>query len=190
MTIHDLLADRSSTRAFDRYAEVGAEQLSMLLEAARWAPSASNTQPWRFAVGTRGDAAFRALADTLVPGNRVWAEHASALVLIAAKTSGDNGTTLPYALYDAGQAAAHLTVQAQALGLATHQMGGFDRDAVRTAFALPSSITPLVVMAVGVRSATADLPEPLAAREAAPRTRTALQDLLVHIPPDRLPLSA
>jgi nitroreductase len=188
--LHDLLAQRRSPRAFAADRPVEAEHLHALLEAARWAPSANNSQPWRFGVARRGEAAFDALAAALAPGNHLWARNAGALVLIAAQTVGDDGRERRWALYDAGQAAAHLTVQAQAEGLAVHQMGGFDPDAVSAVFDLGPQVQPVVVLAVGWHDPQADLPEPLASRERAPRVRMPLEDLVLAPAPETLPLSA
>src|SRR5439155_18488665 len=126
---------------------VDAQSLCVLLEAARWAPSANNSQPWRFGVARRGEPVFDALVAALAPGNQVWAPDAGALILVAAQTVGDDGREQPWALYDAGQAAAHLTVQAQAQGLAVHQMGGFDPDAVSAVFGRDEHVQPVVVLA-------------------------------------------
>ena len=123
--LHPLLADRHSPRAFDASETVTEDQLGLLLDAARWAPSASNTQPWRFLAGRRGERAFDVLLAALVPGNQAWARDAGALVLVAAETADEEGTPRPWAVYDAGQAAGHLTAQATALGLSVRQMGGF-----------------------------------------------------------------
>jgi len=152
--VHPLLAERWSPRGFDRAHEIGDEALAALLEAARWAPSAQNSQPWRFLVTRRGEAAHDRLFAALAPGNQAWAGRASALV-----------------------------TQAQAEGLAVHQMGGFDADAVRAGFGLADGLTPVVVVAIGLPGDTAGLPEPLAAREAAPRTRRPLSDLLLPATP-------
>jgi nitroreductase len=179
--LHPLLASRWSPRALDASHALSSEQLTCLLEAARWAPSASNTQPWRFAVTLRGTAEHAAVLDALAPGNRAWAHAASALVVAAAETAGPDGSPRPWALYDTGQAVAHLSVQAEHEGLAVHQMGGFDRDAVRTVLDAADSVEPLVVLAVGRHDDTVELPEPLAGREAAPRTRLALDELLVGV---------
>src|SRR3954469_20721640 len=141
--LHELLAERRSHRGFSTERGVETETLLALLEAARWAPSANNSQPWRFGVARRGEPAFQALAAALAPGNQVWARHAGALVLLAAQTVGDDGRERRWALYDVGQAAAHLTVQAQAEGLAVHQMGGFDPDAVSAAFGLDEDVRPV-----------------------------------------------
>jgi nitroreductase len=120
----------------------------------------------------------------------VWARNAGALVLLAAQTVGDDGRERPWALYDAGQAAAHLTVQAQAEGLAVHQMGGFDAGAVSAAFGLDATVRPIVVLAVGWHDPGAQLPEPLAQRERAPRVRLPLDELLLPEAREALPLSA
>src|SRR5580698_10533406 len=129
--VHPLLAERWSPRGFDRAHELGEDSLTALLEAARWAPSAQNSQPWRFLVARRGDEAHEQLFAALAPGNQAWAGAASALVLVAARTAGDDGRPQPWALYDTGQAVAAIVTQAQADGLAIHQMGGFDSAAVR-----------------------------------------------------------
>jgi nitroreductase len=178
--LHPLLARRWSPRAFDPDHEVTDEQLAALLEAARWAPSASNTQPWRFAVTRRGTAEHAAVLDTLAAGNQVWARAASALVVVTARTTGADGAAQPWAVYDAGQAVAHLSVQAQAEGLAVHQIGGFDRDRL-TAVLAADDVVPLVVIAVGLRDEPARLAEPFAQRETAARVRLPVGDLLLPV---------
>lgn len=177
--VHPLLSRRWSSRAFDPAHELTDHQLTALLEAARWAPSASNTQPWRFAVTRRGTAEHGAVLGTLARGNQVWARDASALVVVAARTTGTDGAAQPWAVYDAGQAVAHLSVQAQAEGLAVHQMGGFDRAGLTSV--LPEDVTPLVVVAIGLRDEPTRLTEPLAEREAAARVRLPIDDLLLTV---------
>lgn len=174
--ILDVLAERWSTRVYDEAAPIDEDALASALEAARWAPSASNTQPWRFLVARRGTDAHRTLVDTLVGFNQSWAPAAGALVVFAAVTE-QNGKALPWAAYDLGQAAAHFTVQAHAGGLFTHQMGGFDRAAVAAAFDLPAGVEPLAVMAVGALGDLASASEEAQAREAAPRTRLSVAEL-------------
>ena len=177
--VHPLLAERWSPRGFDRGHQIGDDHVAALLEAARWAPSASNSQPWRFLVARRGEHAHGQLFTALNPGNQAWAGAASALVLVAARTAADDGTPQPWALYDTGQAVSALVTQAQAHGLAVHQIGGFDSDAVRAEFGLDQTLTPVVVIAVGRADPDAELPGLLAAREAAPRSRRPLNDLLL-----------
>jgi nitroreductase len=179
--LHPLLAQRWSPRALDAGHELSDPQIAALLEAARWAPSASNTQPWRFAVTRRGTAAFTAVLEALAAGNRIWASAASALVVVGAETTGPDGVARPWAVYDTGQAVAHLSVQAQHEGLSIHQLGGFDRDRAAAALDLPREVAPLVVLAIGRRDDTVDLPEPFASREVAVRERLPLEALLLPV---------
>lgn len=183
--VHPLLASRWSPRGFAATHQLSEEHATALLEAARWAPSANNSQPWRFLLARRGEQDFEALAGTLAPGNRAWAAEASALLLVVTQTTDETGAARPWALYDAGQAVAALSVQAEALGLHVHQMGGFDSGVVRRDFDLTDDLTPVVVVAVGALDPDAVLPEPLAAREKAPRTREALPALLLSGRGDR-----
>lgn len=176
--ILDVLAERWSTRIFDTSTTIDEAALASALEAARWAPTAANTQPWRVIVARRGTAAHDAVLGTLSGFNREWAGDASALIVFVAETTRE-GKPMTWALYDAGQAAAHFTVQAHAGGLSTHQMGGFDRAGISTAFGLSADFEPVTVMAVGelgdVRTASPELQ----ARENAPRTRRAVSELVV-----------
>jgi len=188
--VHPLLAERWSPRGFDRAHELADDRLTALLEAARWAPSAQNSQPWRFLVTRRGEPAHDRLFAALAPGNQAWAGAASALVLVAARTAGDDGRPQPWALYDTGQAVAALVTQAQADGLSVHQMGGFEPDAVRAGFGLADTLTPVVVLAIGRPGGAAGLPGPLAERETAPRTRHPVSDLLLPAHPERHPAAA
>ena len=187
--VHPLLAERWSPRGFDRAHDLDEEALTALLEAARWAPSAQNSQPWRFLVTRRGEQAHDQLLATLAPGNQAWAGAASALVLVAARTADDDGRPQPWALYDTGQAVAALVTQAQADELSVHQMGGFDTATVRAGFGLAEELTPVVVLAIGRRDSSG-LPGPLAAREAAPRTRHPVSGLLLPARTVREPAAA
>src|ERR1700749_1829253 len=158
VSVHPLLAERWSPRGFDRAHEIGDEALTALLEAARWAPSAGNSQPWRFLVTRRGEPAHDRLFAALASGNQAWAGAASALVLVAARTAGEDGRPQPWALYDTGQAVAAPVPQAPADGRAVHQTGGFDAGAVQAEFGLGETPTPVVVLAIGRQDAAAGLP--------------------------------
>jgi len=178
-TLHPLLAQRWSPRAFDRDHAVSPDALARLLEAARWAPSANNSQPWRFLVAERGTIAYDEIFAVLNPGNQQWAGAAGALILVVAETVDTEGGARPYALYDTGQAVAHLSAQATADGLVVHQMGGFDKAAAGQRFGLGAGLTPLVVVAVGRHDPDAPLAPVFAERERAPRVRRPVEELLL-----------
>jgi len=173
------LAERWSPRSFDAAATVSDQQLDALLEAARWAPSANNSQPARFVVARRGTHHFDTIVDALVGFNAGWAVNASALIVAIAETSSVEGDLRPTAEYDLGQAVAHLTVQAQAEGLHTHQMAGVEFERIAAAFDLAENLKPMTVTAVGVVDSADKLADALAERETAPRTRLPLGELVV-----------
>jgi len=150
--ILDVIRQRWSPRAFDDTRDVAAGELLRLFEAARWAPSSLNEQPWRFVVASRrrNADAFRKLLATLHRSNTAWASRAPVLILAAvSKTLELTGAANLHAWYDAGQAVGFLTLQATAMGLAVRQMEGFDRARASEACGIPSSFEPAVVMAVG-----------------------------------------
>jgi nitroreductase len=149
-----LLRDRRSIRAYDETHVLGDDELTVLLEAARWAPSAGNSQPWAFLVGRRGDEAHRAFVELLAPSVRRWAPAASALVFtlnqVASGPEDDALGYSDYAQYDLGQAVAHLTVQASALGLGVHQFAAFDHDGLAELAAVPRHWRVTTGLAVGL----------------------------------------
>lgn len=175
----DVFAQRWSTRIFDATAPLDEEAFASALEAARWAPSASNTQPWRLIVARRGTETHAKVFEALMGFNQAWAGDSSALVVFIADTLREDGEPLPWAVYDTGQAAAFFTVQAHAGGLATHQMGGFHRDQISESFGLDARLQPLAVMAVGHLGDPAGASEQIREREATPRTRRPLAETLL-----------
>jgi nitroreductase len=165
------LKARWSSRAFSDTLLTD-DELRDCFEAARWAPSAGNGQPWRFIVAPRDDAAaFAAALQCLHEANALWARHAAALIVSVAQTVRDDGQSHRTALYDLGQAVAHLTVQATALGLTLRQMAGFSAELARETFAIPQGFEPVTMVAIGRRGDPAGLPETLQAREHEPRRR-------------------
>lgn len=173
--IHDLIKRRWSPRAFsDRPVEPGT--LRSLLEAARWAPSSNNEQPWNFIVATKDNQAeFSRLLSCLVEGNSLWAQHAPVLMVSVARMSfEDDGKPNRHAFHDVGQAVANLLVQATALGLMAHQMAGFHPDKVRELYGVPKEFEPVAAMALGYPGDPQSLPERLRTRELAPRERKPL----------------
>ena len=180
VNLHPVLAERWSPRSYDSTATLPEEDVIALLEAARWAPSANNGQPWRFIVARRSDQHFTALQETLSGFNKVWAPNASLFIVVSTKTTTDDGQPRSSAMYDAGLAAGLLTVEAHHRGYVVHQIGGFDRDVVHKEFALNTDITPIVILAIGKQASVDALSdETLKGRESAPRTRLPLSELVL-----------
>lgn len=173
--IHPDLAARWSPRAFDPDAAITADQLTALLEAARWAASWGHRQPVRFVVGRRGDETFVTLAGLLKRGNS-YAHAASALILVCADQGEDERTAL-YSAVDAGAAIAQLTVEAVSRGLIVHPMAGFDVDGARAAFEIPDGVRPLAVIAIGTLGDYAHVDEAIAERDGRPRERLPLEQI-------------
>lgn len=170
--IHDLIKRRWSSRAFSDQ-PIEAETLHMLFEAARWAPSSNNEQPWRFIVANKvNDTEWNRLLACLVEGNRKWAYRAPVLILsVASLNFQDDSTPNRHAFHDTGMAVENLVLQATALGLAAHQMAGFDVEKARADLKIPSGYEPVAVIAVGYPGDPASLPDRLRERELRPRSR-------------------
>ncbi len=177
--ILEVLTKRWSTRVFDPTAPIDEAALTSALEAARWAPSASNTQPWRAVVARRGTPTHQAVVDSLVGFNAGWAPAASALVVFLTERETAEGTPLRWSIYDTGQAAAYFTIQAHADGLYTHQMAGFDGSAIVAALGIDERFQPLTVMAVGDLGDHTELDDQMRERETAPRTRRPVGDSIL-----------
>jgi nitroreductase len=178
--IHDLIANRWSGRAYDPAQPVTRQQVITLLEAARWAPSCYGDQPWRFVVWNKGEdaASWQAAFDTLAPGNQAWVKDAPLLLLVCADSLfNHNGKPNRWAQYDSGAAAENLCLQAEALGLMAHQMGGFDPDKARVVASVPQQYTLMAMMAVGHPADPATFSEEVRERETAPRQRRELGEL-------------
>ena len=177
--IHPLISQRWSPRAFDSKL-VEAEKLAQLFEAARWASSCFNDQPWTFIVATKDDKVnYQKMLDCLVSGNIVWAQVAPVLGLVVAqKNFKHNGKPNAWGEYDAGQAAATLVLQATALDLVAHQMGGFDAAKAIATFNIPETARPVAAIAIGYAGETSNLPSELQEREDAPRERHPLSSFV------------
>lgn len=176
--IHDLLARRWSPRALDPDRLVSAADLRSLLEAARWAPSCFNEQPWRFLVfdGNHPEA-LESARDCLMDGN-AWARRAPVLLLsVARETFLRNDKPNRHAQHDVGLAVENLVLQATHLGLATHQMAGFDAAKAREVFHIPEGFTPMAMIAVAHPGSSEDLDEALQERESQPRERRGLDEI-------------
>ena len=173
--IHPLLAGRRSTRAFAA-TSVEPETLASLMEAARWAPSCMNEQPWTFLLARKANKSdFDRLLGCLLEFNIQWAQHAPVLLLSVAKLAFEStGKPNRHALHDVGQAIANLTFQATALGLVVHQMGGFDVEKSRREFSIPQDSEPVAVAAIGYPGNPAELPDKLRKKDESPRERKPL----------------
>jgi nitroreductase len=180
VALHELIRNRWSPRAFAAK-EVPREVLRSLFEAARWAPSSNNEQPWAYLVATKNDPEnFAKMVGVLVEFNANWASHAPVLALSVAhlKTQRE-GKPNRVALHDVGSATAQLTFEANARGLQVHQMAGFDAEKARQTFAIPADWEPVAAMAVGYPGNPGSLPEKLRERELAARTRKPLGEFVM-----------
>jgi nitroreductase len=177
--IHDIIQARWSPRAFDANKPVSHDDLLALLEAARWAASCFNDQPWRFVVFDKNTDAdsWQSAFSTLAERNQLWAKNAPVLILsVAMANFNHNDKPNRLAMYDTGAACASLSLQATALGLITHQMGGYDGEKARELFHLPHDCTPMAMIAVGYQAEIETLHEEFKSSELAERTRAALQE--------------
>ena len=178
--IHDLLRHRWSPRAFSGK-PVSPDILRSLFEAARWAPSSSNEQPWAFLVATRDDPQNHAkMLSTLVEFNQAWAQHAPVLAIAVAEMAFERtGKPNRNAFYDTGAAVADLSLEATSRGLFVHQMAGFDPHKAIELFEIPSGWEPIAAFVIGYPGDLESLPEKLREREIAPRERKPLANFVM-----------
>ena len=172
------MRSRWSPSVFDDSHVLNRDDIVLLLTAARWAPSCGNAQPAHFVVAERGSPSHRVLVPHLSRGNSGWVPRASLVLLVGAQFApdeqGEGGYKPAHADYDTGQAAAHVTLQARAMGLEAHQFAGFDREAVAAELGVPAHVRLLAGIAIGVRGDPADVPERDAERENRVRRREPL----------------
>ena len=177
--INEVLANRRSPRSLDATVSLSNEDLLAILEAARWAPSANNGQPWRFFVGHRGDEVFAQILDSLASFNQGWAHRSSELILVAGVHTREDGTPNKGYLYDCGLAVAQMVVETHHRGFVAHQMTGFDAAKAAENLGTDASLTPVAVIAIG-KQAPADLLQgAMLERENAPRQRKSLEEIVV-----------
>ena len=178
--IHDLIRDRWSPRAFAAK-PIEPAVLASLFEAARWAPSSSNEQPWAFVVATKDEPEnFAKTISVLVEFNASWAKEAAALVLaVSSLKFHANGNQNRNAFYDTGAATALLSMEATYRGLAVHQMAGFDPAKAKQVFQIPEDWEPIAAMAIGYPGHSDTLHPKLREREVAPRTRKPLSEFVM-----------
>jgi nitroreductase len=175
-----VVLSRWSPRAFAAR-DVTSADLKKIFEAARWSASSYNAQPWNFLIGRRNSLTYKKIFDTLVEFNQLWATAAPVLILgVANSNFTHNGNPNYHALYDLGQAAATLALQAASLGLSTHSMAGFDHDAARKAFEIPEDFVLGAVTALGYQGELSTLPtDHFREAEVTPRTRKSLSEFVL-----------
>ncbi len=179
VAVIDVIARRWSGRAFDPQRGIDHQTLMALLEAARWAPSCFGDQPWRYLIWDRSANPddWRRAFNCLSEGNQAWARHAPVLMLATADSVFTaSGKANRWGQYDTGAASMSLILQATALGLMVHQMGGFDADKVRAEFQIPERFACMAMIALGYQLPENQIPEELKEREYAPRVRRPLEE--------------
>lgn len=178
--VHEFIRERWSPRAFSEK-EIAPADLRSLFEAARWAPSSSNEQPWAFIVATRDDKEnFTKALQPLVEFNANWATHAYVLgFAISELAFAKNNAPNRNAQYDTGAAMAWLTVEATARGLFVHQMAGFDPETAREVFEIPAAWDAIAAFAIGHPGDPASLPQPYRDRESSPRKRKPIREFVM-----------
>ena len=177
--VHDLIARRWSPRAFSDRA-VEPDKLRRLFEAARWAPSSSNEQPWSVLVATKDQPEEHArMLSCLLEGNQRWAKAAPVLMIsVAARAVATSGKPNPHAWYDVGAATAFMTFEATSLDLYLHQMAGFNPAKARTTFTIPESHDPVAAIALGYLGDPNTLPDDLKQRELNHTARKTIADFV------------
>ncbi|HEY2120976.1 MAG TPA: nitroreductase family protein [Candidatus Acidoferrum sp.] len=178
--VHDLVQNRWSPRAFSDKL-IPHEVLRSLFEAARWAPSSNNEQPWAFIVATKEEPEnFEKALSTLVEFNQAWAKHAPVLVIAVSEMEfARNQHPNRNAFYDTGAAVAHLSSEATARGLFVHQMAGFDPHKAIELFRIPKGWEPIAAFVIGYAGEPENLPDQLRERELAPRSRKPIKDFVM-----------
>lgn len=176
--IHDIIARRWSPRAYDASKPVSREHLISLLEAARWAPSCYGDEPWRFIVWDRhrDAASFQKAFDCLGEFNQGWVKNVPVLMVVLASEKFRKGTPNRWGMFDAGAAAENVYLQAVALGLVAHPMGGFDADKVKQVFSVPEGFIPMAMIAAGYQAEPDILQGDLHSAEVAARKRQPLAE--------------
>lgn len=177
--IETVIAERWSGRAYDPSVPVTEEQLIALTEAAQWAPSCFGDAPWRYLICNKftDEQAWQNAFDALVPGNQEWAKNAPVLILTASAANfSHNDKPNRWSGYDSGAASVSLCLQATALGLMSHQMGGFDANKMRELFNIPENIHMWSMIAIGHPAPPDTLSAELLERELSPRERRPLQE--------------
>lgn len=175
-SIDNIFLERYSSRAMSGE-KITEEEIMTLFDASRWAPSASNSQPWRFIYAMRETSFFEKFFSFLAEGNKIWCKKASALVIVISKKYSDNGRLLTTNSFDTGSAWENLALQSVNMNLITHGMAGFDYDMAKRELSIPNDYNVEIMIAIGKPSKVEDLPEKLREREK-PNDRKNLEELV------------
>jgi nitroreductase len=179
--ISSIIFHRKSSKAYQEQKEIPLEDLLSFFEAARWAPSARNKQPWRYILFSENFVeSINKMRSCLDEKNQIWANKAPVLILACAEIADENGKPNPVALHDLGLANENLLLQIRSLGYNCRPMGGFDKEKARLLFGLPDNIKPVITVAVGYPKKLSTLPEDILEEEKRPRVRNEIQSW-VHI---------
>lgn len=176
--ILEVIVRRWSPYAFDNEKPLPEDTVKTLLEAARWAPSSFNEQPWSYVVGHKGDETHRKLAECLSEGNS-WAREVEVLMLsVAGLNFKRNGNPNPHAMHDLGCASGYMFLQATDMGIAMHEMAGFDHEKARELFKIGPDFKPGAMIAIGYPGDPTDLPVGLQDAEKTPRQRKTVEEMV------------
>lgn len=182
LPVIDVIKNRWSARAFSDK-NLSDEHILTLIEAASWAPSSINEQPWRYRYALRGTETFHEMWECLMIGNQPWAKNAAALLLCTAKKNfAKNDKPNRHALHDTGMANAFLMLQATEMGIYGHIMGGYDPEKLRETFHLPEDEEDVCILALGFLGVPDQLEEPFRTREITPRSRKAVEEFIIDNP--------
>lgn len=172
--INEIIAKRWSPRSFDANKQVSRKDILSLLEAARWAPSSMNDQPWRVIVWDKftDENAYNKTFSCINEWNQKWVKNAPVLIGMFSANYFDNKNEINlWSKYDCGAAAMSIILQATLLGLASHTIGGFNAEKLAKAFDIPEGFTPVSILVIGYQASEEQLEEPFKERELAPRSR-------------------
>ncbi len=177
--IHELISKRWSPVAFDPK-PVEYDKIQLLFDAAKWAPSANNAQPWRFIYATKDMPEYDVFLDLMSERNRIWASTAPLLVMgLAQLVSTYKNRPNRLAFYELGMAVSNLLLQATAMDLVVHQMSGYDHERAKESLVIPTRYEPAAIIAIGYKGDASQLPDDLAAQEKQERTRMGISEFLV-----------
>lgn len=172
----DLIKNRWSARSFSAQ-PIAEKDIDTILEAGSWAPSANNSQPWRYIYAHQGTEGFKKLLSALAPGNQPWAKNAAVLIAaIGIKELPDTQQKQPYYMHDTGMANSLILLQASSMNIYGHVMGGFNKVQIAEELSLPANEEPVAMITLGYLADAELLEEPYKSRELAPRSRKPLAE--------------